>query len=210
MWFIIDRERMVCCMQNRGTGEDSPPPCRLSAGVMHSCCAWPVAKQGGAEGTGTAQPRGKLVGSTNHLSRTHGDLGFHHSSGEKLVWKCRGSSIIDYFCTHKLVSGSIPGHWMSVMCTTQTALAIHLARADQQSPKGSLAKVHELPWVRSLSQLTICLLTNTQFWRVREVHVRTYGIQSHPSWVQGQTSVLGMLNLVQPLALANPPSSVLH
>lgn len=55
------------------------------------------------------------------------------------------------------------------------ALAMRLARADTQSPKVSPAKIHEILWIRSYSQLTVCLRANTQFWRVREVHVRTYG-----------------------------------
>lgn len=174
---------------------------RTPHGLAGSCC--------GAEDCGTAQPRGKLVGSDSHLSRTHGDLGLHHSIGEKLDKKYSVSSITDYFSTHKLVSGCTPGHWTSVVCTTRTALAMHLARAHQQPPKGFLAKVHELPWVRSHSQLIIWLLANAQFWRVREVRVRTYDIPA--SWVQKQTSVLDVLNLIiQPLAPAKPPSSALH
>lgn len=53
---------------------------------------------------------------------------------------------------------------------------MRLARADTQSPKVSPAKIREILWIRSYSQLTVCLQANTQFWRVREVHVRTYGI----------------------------------
>ena len=45
----------------------------------------------------------------------------------------------------------------------QRTAAVRLARADQQSPKGYRAKIHEILCIRSYSQLNICLLANTQF-----------------------------------------------
>lgn len=131
IWFItaregMERERASCLAMH----EDS---CRVSAGVGHSCCAW-------SQGLWHCSAKGKLLGSISHLRRTQVDLGLHHSTDEKLDKKYRGSSILGCSCVNKLVSGSIPGHWRAVTCTT--ALAVHLSRASQQSPKGSPTTTH--------------------------------------------------------------------
>lgn len=119
---------MESLLSSKGVHEGS---CRVSAGVGHSCCVWQGTKQRRPKDHGTAQPRGKLLGSNSHLRKKQEDLGLHHSSDEKIDEKYGGSSIMSCFCVNKLVSGCIPRHWRAVTYTNWTALAVHLSRANQ-------------------------------------------------------------------------------